>query len=694
MSSKGQRRRPVRHWFGCLPVVLALLVPACSRQGGQEAEPSVAGAPSQGGSGVSAKPPGATLAVAGTLFTGEDPDQIRAYLQTVKEIRPVKFTVQWNADTVAVSKDEAMHSLLSVSRDGSTYSFNSREPVVAKLKAGSILWIYDIALKRVDRVDTRNGITLVRTSPVSVTQAFTNADIEFEAEPSLSDYFMGYRPTPSPTSSRGAQAARSSARPRSLTAITSGGRVLQPAVWRVDSGPRPTFLRVADEPPPGGHGPDTPDKNPADNPEGQGDEPIPAENAYSGKRMGFEYSVGYLPRPGGITFVLEARKENEDDGENDPLGKEQGEIYEKYAEADKEEHEAQAKLIEIKNELANDQQDLAKLDDDYAKQLAQVKGDTAAQQKLTQQYDAQKAHEQDQILATTKARDAAAKIKEDDAEKMEKLKKAAAVAGKLKELFEIVSDNVDVRFKVRADLDNFSAAGAIQVTDGTLESASAQFKNVSGRLQLAYIGRMGKPGNGVAKIPVGNLPLLFNIPFPIGGLPFVIQLGGDFNITAFLAGNHATQHFEGTYTFTGAGGFQATRSASDATSSMGGTEPEVRTYDAMSPGVSALVLGIQAPRLGIGLGAFGASSVAYIDIVHVVTMTNAAAVSTGIMLTPPCKRTTYTAYGHVGVDTKLIPLPIPFIADKVNNALTTRKEVYKRGKEVLDPPVKACEVSG
>jgi hypothetical protein len=64
------------------------------------------------------------------------------------------------------------------------------------------------------------------------------------------------------------------------------------------------------------------------------------------------------------------------------------------------------------------------------------------------------------------------------------------------------------------------------------------------------------------------------------------------------------------------------------------------------------------------------------------------------MLTPPCKRITYTAYGHVGVDTKLIPLPIPFVADKVNGALTTRKEVWKRGKEVLDPPVKGCEVSG
>ncbi len=645
-----------------------LLTVGCSRHAGQEAaSPSATTAP--GGTGPSAaapaKPPGATLAVAGTLFSGDDPEQIRAFLQTVKEIKPAKFNVQWSPDTVAVSKEEAMRSLLSVSRDGSLYRFNSREPVVGKLKAGSILWIYDIALKRVDRVDTANGITAVQTSPASVTQAFTNADIQFEAEPSLADAFMGYKPPPTP-----APSARAPPQP-----------TLQPVVWRADAGPRPGMLRVADEPAPGG-----------ESPQGEG-EPIPTENAFTGEHLGFEYSAGYLPNPGGITFVIEARKTNEDDGDNDPLGKKQGEIYEKYEEAEKEQHEAQEKLTEIKNELANDQEELAKLNDDYGKQMAQAQGNAAAQQKLTQQYDAQKAHEQDQILATTKARDAATKIKEDAAEKLEKLKKTAAAAGKLKELFEIVSDNVDVRFKIRTDINNFSTAGAIQVADGTLQSASAQFKNVTGRIQLAYIGRMGKPGNGVAKIPVGNLPLLFNIPFPVGGLPLVIQLAGDFNLTVFLTGNHATQHFEGTYTFTGNGGFQATKTSSDASSTMGGTEPEVRTYDAMSPGVSALVLAIQAPRLGIGLGIFGASSVAYIDIVHVVTMTNAAAVSTGIMLTPPCKRISYTAVAHVGVDTKLIPLPIPFVADKVNGALTTRKEVWKRGKEVLDPPVKACQVS-
>ena len=65
----------------------ALLVAGCSRQAGGPAGP-----------GAAART-GGTLAVSGTLFNGSDPDQIRAYLRTVREITPTKFDVQWSANT-------------------------------------------------------------------------------------------------------------------------------------------------------------------------------------------------------------------------------------------------------------------------------------------------------------------------------------------------------------------------------------------------------------------------------------------------------------------------------------------------------------------------------------------------------------------------------------------------------------------
>jgi hypothetical protein len=85
------------------------------------------------------------------------------------------------------------------------------------------------------------------------------------------------------------------------------------------------------------------------------------------------------------------------------------------------------------------------------------------------------------------------------------------------------------------------------------------------------------------------------------------------------------------------------------------------------------------------------SSVAYMDVVTVLTMTNSAAVSIGFA--PPCKRVSLTSTGHVGISTKIVPWPIPYVADKINDALSTKpKEIFKKDKVVLDPPIKACEI--
>ena len=227
---------------------------------------------------------------------------------------------------------------------------------------------------------------------------------------------------------------------------------------------------------------------------------------------------------------------------------------------------------------------------------------------------------------------------------------------------------------------------------GKLDDAVAQFKKVNGKIAVSFIGRFGKAGNGAVKVPVVNIPIAFNIPFPIGGLPFVIQLGADFLVNVFLAGKNSSMHFDGTYAFSGSEGIHATNGATTESGSMTGGTPEIKDSAGMSPGVSGLVLGVQVPRLGFGFGVVGMSSVAYFDVVNVVTMTNSAAVAIG-MLTPPCRRVSLSSVGHVGISTTIVPWPIPYVADKINNALSTKpKEVFKHEKVMLDPPIKACEV--
>ncbi|MEO7103882.1 MAG: hypothetical protein ABI311_10910 [Gemmatimonadaceae bacterium] len=547
----------LRASFAC--VVTGFLVTGCGKGGDKQA---TAAPPA---STVSKPPAGATLAVAGKLLTGNDPNAIRGYLQTVKEIQPSKFEVKWNPATVAVDKDAAMRSLKAISQDGSDYTFDASEPVVATLKPGSILWIWDIAIRRVDSVATTGGVTVIHTSAIPVTQVWTTADIEFHAPVSLPNYYMAYRPHHPPE-------------PKVASAPVAPSPYKFAAARSAES---PRFASWVS--PLGGN-----------NQNGQGDpespsnvddwgEGTPATNGFNGEIKGFEYSLAYGMRTNGVSIILEAKK-----GDGGGGGGGAGEVA--------------------------------------------------------------------------------------------------------KKLFEIASDNLDVRFKAQADLDNFDVDGVLAVSNGDLDRASAQFKNLNGTVTMHFIGRMGDAGNGTIKLPLADVPVSFSLPIPIGGIPFVVQLGADFNLTLFLAGKNAAMKFDGKYSFDGSGGFTSDANSSKASTTISGGDPAVTGYAGMSPGVSGAVLGIQAPRVGLGIGLLGSSSMAYIDVVNVMTMTNSASVALG-MGAPPCKRITYLTIGHVGVETNILPLPFPFIGDAINKKLSTTMPIFKSEKVVLDPPIKACEIN-
>ena len=655
-----------------------LAIAGCSKR-------SPTGAPEAGSPAVE-RPAGSSLAIAGQMFTGNDPAAIRAYLQTVKEIKPTKFEVEWNPATVPVSREEAIRSLRSISQDGSTFRLLSSEPVVAKITPGSILWIWDIAVRKVERVETEDDVTVVYTQSIPLTEAMTNAQIEFDAPVSLADYYIGHRTFPPPAAA--------------------------PPTTRV---PRPwQFVPVAlnVDPPEQSPGDSAPDTDKEDTEEAG----TPAGDGYTGKILGFDYSLGYRTRPDGVSLTLEAKKGEEGD-EAEGTGDESSEkIEEKFKELTEEAKKSKEEAQKAQKDIDSLQADLKQLDAKYEHDVAQAKADAAARNnpnsqgpkppvpndsngfpltlqgqiaQLTGYYNKQHSTELSKIHADLKVRNEAQK-RQMDAE--EQRKKLAALGGVAKKFFEIASDNLDVRFRAKTDLDNFAVNGVIAIKGGKLDDAVAQFKKVNGKIAVSFIGRFGKAGNGAVKVPVVNIPIAFNIPFPIGGLPFVIQLGADFLVNVFLAGKNSSMHFDGTYAFSGSEGIHATNGTTTENGSMTGGTPEIKDSAGMSPGVSGLVLGVQVPRLGFGFGVVGMSSVAYFDVVNVVTMTNSAAVAVG-MLTPPCRRVSLSSVGHVGISTNIVPWPIPYVADKINEALSTKpKEVFKHEKVMLDPPIKACEI--
>jgi hypothetical protein len=628
----------------------------------------------------SAKPPvGSTLAIAGRMLSGADQTTIRSYLQTVQEVKPKKFSVQWSPDTVPVSREEAMRSLQRINEDGSLFTFASSEPIVAQLAPGRILWIWNIAIRRVDSVDTFGDVTVVHTKPVALNEALPQADIEFETQANLGTAYGGLRqhppkrPAPQKTSS-----------------------VIQRPPYRV------VALNM--------HGPDEPDAK-QQQPDQENSPPPPendeddygvvaaTEDGYNGKIAGFEYSLQYKVLPSHVTFEMEARKEEEGGGagESNETHRDQHDEYmELVAERRETLHQASmsyARVLQLNQAIDAANRELANKE---GKTLAgsppslgphapspNASPDTARLYNSIKQYN----EEKEQAYKDYEKR-------EKQAEEEEIKMKARAAAGALaKQVFYIISDNLDVRFRGKMDLDRAAFSGNIQTAGGAVKQFAAHFSDMKGKVEMEFVGRLGQPGNGAVSVPIVNVPAVMNVPVPVAGIPFVLQFGGNFMVKLFLAGNHATQHFSTHFEFGGGAGLDSTTKGTDSEGNLSTSDPQIEDKTALSPGTSGLVLAIQLPRVGLGLGFLGPSAMAYMDLVHVLTMTNSAAVAT---LNPPCQRFTLDTIGSVGVDVNVMPIPIPLVHYVASKALSQRKEVWRRSPpwKYINPNIAMCRLSG
>jgi hypothetical protein len=669
-SADMENKAPYVLRWSLAAVAMASLIAGCGHKSNSDS------------SGKSPAASGARAAVwSGAPLRGNDPKALRSYLETVEEVRAKRFDVHWSPATVAVDKAAALRSLQGVSRDGGTFTFDATEPSIAALKPGSILWVWDIAVRKVDAIDTVGGLKRVHTSEVRLSEAIPDAQIEFEAPLKLQNYFPQRQIEPPAPSAR----------------------------HRRPGNPYLMNVSLTDLPPE-----DLPDPNTykeqEENDDDWYDEGI-TQNGFNGTKNGWAYSVGYQTRQGGITVELQARKgdlEGASDSSTHTLIPE-------YKQIELDREDLRKSLDKAVQDLNDEEKGIRDTDKDFQQQMQQLLedqtnrrnpnylgpsippqvnrygepiNDQAAQQLLKDRWqkqhdlEVQKLQATEQILGEWRT-----KKRELDARKRA-LKVVQSVAA---QLWQLADDNFDARFRGRVDLDGFAIGGQFGFVNGDVNVASTQFKDINGNVQVQFIGRLGKPGNEATKVPVMHIPINFNVPIPVGGIPFVVQLGSDFLITLSLSGLHATISVDGQAAFHGDTGLTYAKGQASYESSFPTPgEPQITNVQGMSPGASAVVLAIQLPRIGLGLGVFGVSSAAYLDVVHAVTLTQAGAVGAGLL--PLCKRATYQAVGHVGIETNIVSLP--FVdTSAISNALSTQKhEFFNRMTKLLDPPVKGCDI--
>jgi hypothetical protein len=655
---------------------LAALLLGCSKHAAQQ--------PAE-----SQNPPSGPPTFNAQMIGAVDQKTIRAYLQNVREVKAKKFDVQWSEDTVPVSKEEALRSLTAISRDGNSYTFTASEPVVQKLLPGRIVWVWDFTVARIDRVGTMDGLTTIHTVPIPLSAALVRSDIEFEApvdfgtaisrvapKPTTPDSgwknvtaFQSQPPDPFP------RAAPASLYTHAALLVPPAASLFQHAVYMYDTNPTDDNPDNKADPAPSDGGDSLEKTEDEDVVAGTGD-------GFNGEIAGFEYSVQYRNGGGKLSFELEARKMEEGEAagaSNEILRDQRYEFYKDVAEQRHAEHEA---------EQAHDRQ--LTLTTDLSKLLAErgpgvgvlpvnaSARDTAAWEFLKNK-DEQEIKEAQQKYQEEEEKAEAAK------QKVERLSKLGGLA---RNVFFIVSDNLDVRFRARADLDAMSVAATIMNSQGGNAGTTVAFKNLKGKLDLEVVARLGEAGTGGVNLPIAHIPVVFNVPVPVGGLPFIVQVAGDFLMKVGLSGRHAAHHFHTQFTFNGSGGgFNASAESQTNTNfNLSETEPEGEEPTANSLGVSGLVYAVQIPRLGLGMGVFGLAAMGFVDHVVVLTLTNGASLGQ-----VPCKRITLDRVAHVGADVTTI-LPIP-VVETLLHSLAWKKEVWKAPQwKKVEPDIPMCRI--
>ena len=226
-----------------------------------------------------------------------------------------------------------------------------------------------------------------------------------------------------------------------------------------------------------------------------------------------------------------------------------------------------------------------------------------------------------------------------------------------KGLFGLASEVFDLRLRVRGHLDEFDTDGAMSIADAALGNFHVNVNNLKGEADLDWIARLGEQGVFSENIKV-EVPFNYDIPLIIGGIPFVIEIGVNFLAAPGLTSHHASAAGSYHITFDGSAGISATGTDVKTESSLTGSN-ETTSKQVTSLGVSAVLVAVQLPRVGFGLGLFNTSAVAYVD--HVIATSVVTAGGTSLI---PCRRYQLNSSFGAGVGVQLLGIKIPGLGSK------------------------------
>jgi hypothetical protein len=101
-----------------------------------------------------------------------------------------RTTIHFTARTVTIPASMVKKQLLSVSKDGSTYTFRSRTGALGKLKAGKVMFLQNLAVRDVSKAAMSHGHLVVHTTGARLTDLIANGTLTWKKAVSFTNGFV------------------------------------------------------------------------------------------------------------------------------------------------------------------------------------------------------------------------------------------------------------------------------------------------------------------------------------------------------------------------------------------------------------------------------------------------------------------------------------------------------------------------
>jgi hypothetical protein len=162
-------------------------------------------------------------------------------------------------------------------------------------------------------------------------------------------------------------------------------------------------------------------------------------------------------------------------------------------------------------------------------------------------------------------------------------------------------DGLIVLFNAKGFLKDFISSADIQVHDGEMESFTYDNSGMNGELNVDF--EAGRDNGSTAKMDEINikLPTLAKVPFPVGGVPFVVSVNANLILQPGFGGNKETMKGSFQVSYNGDEGISVKAGQSSATGALSG-DGNIGQMLSASVAPHAILIGVAAPKITLSLG--------------------------------------------------------------------------------------------